>query len=123
MFVRYQSPTPDHRGRHLGLFMLANELGRTGVLSVDEHTLWREQNDWYDAAYPNPTELGDPAYDRELHPLAAAWFKDTATHLLERIPRHLGLLDAHAVPYERLESADPGRVIYEDEVQVVVVPR
>ncbi len=29
---------------------------------------------------------------------------------------------AHHVPWVRVESDDPGRVIYEDDVQVVVVP-
>jgi len=51
-----------------------------------------------------------------------AWFKDSAHHLLERVEPYLKLLDAHQVPWERLERADPGRIIYEDEVQVVVVP-
>ncbi|MZG03727.1 hypothetical protein GTW62_15855, partial [Streptomyces sp. SID5614] len=46
-----------------------------------------------------------------------------ATHLLDRIPGYLALLAAHGVPCERLESADPGRVVYEDDVQIVVVPR
>lgn len=62
-------------------------------------------------------------YDPGVNPGAVAWFKGTATHLLDRIPDYLALLAAHGVPCERLESADPGRVVYEDEHQVVVVPR
>lgn len=62
-------------------------------------------------------------YDPDVNPGAVAWFKGTATHLLDRIPGYLALLAAHGVPCERLESADPGKVVYEDDVQIVVVPR
>ena len=51
-----------------------------------------------------------------------AWFKDSAWHLLERVEPYLRLLDAHQVPWEKLESQNHGTVIYEDEVQVIVVP-
>jgi hypothetical protein len=62
-------------------------------------------------------------YDPEVNPGAVAWFKTSATHLLDRVPGYLTLLAAHGVRCERLESADPGRIVYEDEHQVVVVPR
>lgn len=51
-----------------------------------------------------------------------AWFKATAGHLIERVDGYLEILAAHEVACERVESTDPGRVVYEDEVQVVVVP-
>lgn len=57
-----------------------------------------------------------------MHPRATAWFKDTATHLLDRVPRYVEILDEHGVPCVRVESQNPGRVIYEDDVQIVVVP-
>ena len=65
----------------------------------------------------------DPAvYDGHLNQCATACFKDSATHLLERVPRYLEILNAHGVPCERVEAGDPGRIIYEDDVQIVVVP-
>ena len=65
----------------------------------------------------------DPTvYDRARHPLAAAWFNDSATHLLAGIAGYLDLLDAHGLAWQRLRTAEPGRVIYEDEHQVVVTP-
>ncbi|MER0428530.1 hypothetical protein ABR748_30565 [Streptomyces microflavus] len=42
--------------------------------------------------------------------------------MLERVPGYLQVLTAHGVECQLLRSADPGRVIYEDDVQVVVVP-
>jgi len=80
-------------------------------------------NDWYNAAYPCPSATQPTVYDRQLNPGATAWFKASAAHLLARIPRYLEILSAHGVACVRVESGDPGRVLYEDAVQVIVVPR
>ena len=122
MYIRYQSPTPGKRGVHTGVFGLTNMLGRTGQLSTKEHQDWRAGNDWFNNAYPNPSDTDPTVYDEHLNPCATAWFKVSATHLLERVPRYLEILSAHGVPCEGVESGDPGRIIYEDDVQIVVVP-
>ncbi|MFJ3599305.1 hypothetical protein ACIPRU_22760 [Streptomyces sp. NPDC090126] len=121
-YVRFQSTERDPRGHFAGQ-PLANRLAREGRLSEEQHRFWRSGNDWYDAAYPDPSRVDPTVYDPEVNPGAVAWFKETATHLLDRIPGYLALLAAHGVACERLDSVDPGRVVYEDEVQIVVVPR
>jgi len=122
-FVRYRSPVPDHRGRLVGVFALVNALGQSGRLSPEDETFRQTTNAWYDAAYANPAALDPTIYDRTVHPLAAAWFKGAAQHLLAPLLGHLDILDRHGVAWERVEAEDPGCVIYEDDVQVVVVPR
>lgn len=122
MFVRYQARVPNHRGIHTGVFGLANGLAHGGKLSDEERAAWRAGNDWFNLAYPDPSDSNPGIYDPQVNPQAAAWFKDTATHLLERIEPYLDMLRRHDVQFERLFSDDPGRVIYEDAVQVVVVP-
>ncbi|MFI9001949.1 hypothetical protein [Streptomyces sp. NPDC053541] len=122
-YIRFQGTRRSPRGHFPGVFALANGLARQGLLTAPEHHFWRAANDWYDAAYPNPSDTDPLVYDPVVNPGAVAWFKSTAGHLLARVPPYLALLDAHGVPYERLESADPGRIVYEDEVQVVAVPR
>lgn len=121
-FIRYQSPVPNLRGVHLGIFALANGLGYGGNLTVAEHAIWRAGNDWYDAAYPNPSDCQPAVYDHALNPGAVAWFKDSAQHLLERVEPYLRLLDAHQIGWEKLESDAPGILIYEDDVQVIATP-
>lgn len=107
---------------HLGVFGLTNTLARAGELSAEEYADWRAGNDWYNAAYPNPADSDPSVYDKHLNPRSTAWFKDSALHLMERVPRYLEILDAHGIACVRVEAADPGRIIYEDDVQVVVVP-
>ncbi|MER5890284.1 hypothetical protein ABT160_41195 [Streptomyces sp. NPDC001941] len=122
LFVRFQSTERAPRGHFPGVFALANGLAREGRLSPEEYRFWRAANDWYDASYPDPSRTDPTVYDHALNPGATAWFKSTAVHLLDRVPGYLDLLAAHGVACERVESAAPGRVVYEDDVQVVVVP-
>ncbi|MFF7177307.1 hypothetical protein [Streptomyces sp. NPDC008121] len=121
-YVRFQAAVPNERGHFTGVFGLVNNLGRAGRLDPEEERFRRANNAWYDAAYTDPSTVDPSVYDPAVHPGAAAWFKPTATHLLERIDGYLDVLAAHGVAYETLRSAAPGRVIYEDDVQVVVVP-
>jgi hypothetical protein len=122
-YVRFQSPVPDDRGRFVGVFGLVNVLARQGRLTPGQERFRRAGNDWYDANYRNPAAVDPTVYDTEVNPGAAAWFKATATHLLDRVDGYLAILAAHDVPCVRLESDVPaGRVVYEDEHQIVVVP-
>lgn len=57
------------------------------------------------------------------NPTAQSWFKSTAKHLLEDLDFYTDLLRRHGVEYQELHSDDPGTVLYEDEVQIVVAPR
>lgn len=121
-YVRFQSPVPDRLGRRIGIFGLVNMLGKRGLLTAEEEHFRRTTNAWYDRTYLNPTTVDPTVYDPTLHPTAVAWFSPTAKHLLEPIPAYLAILAAHNLPCERYESTDPGRIIYKDPHQIVVVP-
>ena len=51
-----------------------------------------------------------------------SWFKPAAKHLFEPIPRYLEILANHNLPCDRYLSPAPGRILYEDAHQIVVVP-
>ena len=72
--------------------------------------------------YLRPAEVDPTVYDRGLNPEAAAWFKSSASAMIERVDGYLTILAAHEIAYELVRSADPGKVIYEDAHQIVVVP-
>lgn len=121
-YVRFQSPHRNSRGHFTGVFGLVNNLAREGKLSDEQESFRRRNNTWYDAAYTDPSTVDPDVYDDEINPGAAAWFKPSATHLLARVSGYLEILSAHGVGCRVLRSATPGRVIYEDDVQIVVVP-
>ncbi|MFJ1594452.1 hypothetical protein ACIOD0_30045 [Kitasatospora albolonga] len=121
-YVRFQSPHRNSRGHFTGVFGLVNSLAREGKLSDEQENFRHRNNSWYDAAYTDPSTVDPHVYDEEINPGAAAWFKSSATHLLARVSGYLEILSAHGVDCRALGSADPGRIIYEDDVQIVVVP-
>ena len=122
-FVRFQALEVGHRGLHTGVFGLVNTLAKQGQLTEDEERFRRESNDWYDVNYTNPSAVAPLVYDHDVNPGAVAWFKESAVHLIERVDGYLEILARHGVACHRVESEDPGRVIYEDDDQIVVVPR
>lgn len=121
-FVRVQGTVRNERGGFSGVFGLVNRLAFNGELSAEEDRFRRDNNRWYDAAYPNPSHADPTVYDHKLNPHAAAWFKVTAGQLLERIDGYLAILDCHGVGYEVVRTDHPGRILYEDAYQVVAVP-
>lgn len=84
IYSRYQSPLPNESGCHIGIFGLVNTLAKQGKLTPEQEAFRRTNNDWYDAAYQNPSLVDPAVYDREVNPLAAAWFKPSAVHLFDR---------------------------------------
>ncbi|RZS61903.1 HAD superfamily hydrolase (TIGR01509 family) [Xylanimonas ulmi] len=121
-FVRFEGPAPHARGHRTGVFALANNLAHTGRLAPEDRAWWRRSNDWCNAAYPDPSTIDPLVYDRTVNPGAQAWFKATAVHLIDKTREYLGLLDRYGVAWIERHSTVPGRVVYEDDVQVVVVP-
>ncbi|MEU9665992.1 hypothetical protein AB0E25_10420 [Streptomyces bobili] len=121
-YIRFEGTVRHSRGHFPGFFVLANELAAQGRLTGDQYQSWRSNNDWYDANYTNPTHVDPEIYDPQVNPGAVAWFKASAQHLIERVDGYLELLASHGVECRRLESSNPGRVIYEDTHQVVVIP-
>ncbi|MGW7619685.1 hypothetical protein ACWGLG_28335 [Streptomyces antimycoticus] len=123
LYVRFQGTARSPRGHFPGVFALANGLARAGRLSAEEHRFWRAGNDWFNANFANPSEVDPSVYDPELNPGAVAWFKTTAPELIARVDGYLKILALHDVACERIESSNPGKIIYEDPDQVVVTPR
>ncbi|MFJ9417264.1 hypothetical protein ACIRPT_24175 [Streptomyces sp. NPDC101227] len=121
-YIRFQSPHRNTRGHFTGVFGLINTLAREGRLTDEQESFRRVNNSWYDAAYTDPSTVDPTVYDHEINPGAAAWFKPSAAHLIARVPGYLEVLAAHGVDCRMMRSVDPGRVIYEDDVQVVAVP-
>ncbi|WP_206686249.1 hypothetical protein [Kribbella qitaiheensis] len=122
-YVRYQSPTPNSRGAFTGIFGLVNNLARDGLLTPAEEGFRRTNNDWYDASYTDPTTVDPTVYDRAINPLAASWFRSGAADwLLAPLPGYLQILHTHQVACVEVRSPDPGRIIYSDDHQIVVVP-
>ena len=122
-FVRYQSALANQRGTFPGVFALANGLAADGLLTEVDAAWLRAANDRANRAYPDPTNESPDCYDRVANPGACAWFRVSATELLAMTAEYLELLDRYGIAWVEVTSNDPGRLTYEDEVQVVAVGR
>ena len=122
-YVRFQSVVPNRRGRFPGVFALANGLARTGLLTQQDATWHRAANDRGNAMHTDPTTVTPDCYDPVLHPGARAWFRASATELLDMAKDYLDLLDRYGVGWVELRTASPGRITYEDTVQCIAVPQ
>lgn len=122
-YIRFQSTEPTADGRHPGFLGLINNLSRSGTLTPGQEEFRRINHAWYEANFTNPTTVDPAVYDHTVNPGATAWFKQSAETLIARAAGYLEILDAHGVRCDKLVAHEPpGRIIYEDEDQIVVVP-
>ncbi|MER6825649.1 hypothetical protein ABT352_06650 [Streptosporangium sp. NPDC000563] len=122
LYLRFQGTARDRQGRLPGVFGLVNSLASGGKLTAEQERFRRTNNDWYDANFTNPSDVDPTVYDHTLNPGAAAWFKSSAHPLIERVAGYMEILAAHGVDCEAVYSSDPGKIIYEDDHQIVVIP-
>lgn len=122
MFLRFQSAVPNARGSFPGIFAMMNGLRDSGLLTGDDAEWVRHHNSLGNQAYTDPSTVATDCYNPTANPGARSWFKDDAVDLLQMARRYTRLLDKYEVPWVELRTDRPGRIVYEDAVQVVTVP-
>lgn len=101
---------------------MANGLRESSLLSGDDAAWLLVFNAQMTAAYVDPSLATASCYDSELNPGARSLFKAEADRLLTMTSEYLRLLDRYGVPWVELRTSTPGRLVYEDAVQIVAVP-
>ncbi len=101
---------------------MANGIRDAGLLGETDLQWLQVANAHATAAYRDPTTVVADCYDSELNPGARSWFKVESKALLDMTAAYLELLDRHKIPWMELRTRNPGRLVYEDAVQVVAVP-
>lgn len=101
---------------------MTNGLRDHGLLDQADEEWVRRQNAHGNLAYTDPSTVVADCFDPVLNPGARSWFKDDASELLQMSHRYTRLLDKYEVPWVELRTQRPGRIVYEDAVQVVAVP-
>ena len=116
MFLRFVvgSDGEDHR-QLTGLFAEARLLRDRGALTTYEAELLQSTYDWFNEHLPRPP-FRSAGWSRE----AVSWFKDSALTPIHQMRTLAALLESHDMPVRVLRSKHPGKVLYEDEYQVVV---
>jgi hypothetical protein len=116
MFIRFVVGYDDEHHRSLtGLITEARILRDKGSLDQLEVSWLEETYIWFNHNLPVP-----PFKSGKWPPDAVTWFKDDASEPIKRMWEIVSLLKQHGVPVRMLRSANPGKILYEDSVQIVV---
>ena len=116
MFVRFVVGADGEHHRALtGIVTEARLLREAGRLSADEADQLEESYNWLNDHLPVP-----PFSTRSWPRDAVAWFRDDAREAIARMWGLVALLEEHDCPVRLLRSQNRGRVLYQDDFQVVV---
>lgn len=116
MYLRFVVGGDDEHHRLLtGLITEARLLLDRGALAPHEEEQLSIAYEWFNANLPCPP-FSSSGWSRN----AVAWFKDSAQESIKRTREIAVLLKQHGLQVRMLRSSNPGKVLYEDEYQVVV---
>jgi hypothetical protein len=116
MFVRFAVGADGENHRWLtGIITEARLLKDRGRLAPHEETTLENAYAWLNTYLPCPP-FSTSGWGSD----AVSWFKDTAGPSIEKMWDIVALLKEHNVSVRLLKSRHPGKILYEDQFQVVV---
>lgn len=117
-YKRIQASYCGRLGVEVGIFVAADHLRRAGKLDADQLATYLDIDDWFHKHLPEP-----PFYEDGNSVGAVTWFKTPIPESMEsRAQSLMEILRAHDVDHDQVLSTDPGRIIYEDDYQIGVIP-
>jgi hypothetical protein len=116
MFIRFVvgGDAEDHR-QLTGIVTEARLLRDRGLLTEFEEEQLEEVYDWLNTHLPCPP-FSSAGWSKN----AVAWFKDNAVESIRQFRILAALLQHYNCSVRMLRSNNPGKVLYEDDYQVVV---
>ncbi len=119
MFLRFVVGGDDEHHKLLtGLITEARLLRDKDLLTNYERAQLEDIYEWFNNNLPCPP-YSSSRWSRQ----AVSWFKDTAKEPIQQMRELSVLLESHGLLVRTLRSKNPGKVLYEDEYQVVVIER
>ena len=119
MFLRFVVGGDDEHHKLLsGLITEARLLRDAGVLTDYECENLENIYEWFNNSLPCPP-FETAGWPRD----AVSWFKDSAKDPIKKMRELSVLLESHGLLVRTLRSERLGKVLYEDEYQIVVMER
>ena len=116
MFIRFVVGTDDESHRmQTGVITEARILRDENKLHSYEEVWLEDIYDWFNLHLPQP-----PFSAGKFSTEAVAWFKADSAEFISRMWDIVAIIEGHDVPVRVLRSPNPGKVVYEDEYQVLV---
>lgn len=115
MFIRFVvGGDGDHHRSLTGIITEARIRRDSGDLDEDQSARLEGAYAWLNEHLPVPPFKRLPSD-------AVGWFRDEATQCIQTMWEIASVLKECGVPVRLLRSANPGKVVYEDEYQILVV--
>lgn len=124
MFLRYRAQFYDasQDSIRFGVFWAADYLKNHGTLAKEDRARLEQLIHWFDHELPIPEYYQDEK-NRKAEKAATSWFKDSAQQCIRNMNELTHLLEQHQVVIERIHAKKlPGKIIYEDDYQVTILP-
>ena len=119
MFVRFVVGAESENAAWLtGVITAARLLRDRGELHSYESERLEEIFDWFNAHLPCPP-FGQKLQSGEWTPDAVAWFRPEAKRPVGCMWDIVAILREHGVAVRMVTSERPGKIVYEDDYQVV----
>jgi hypothetical protein len=122
-FVRFESVVSNRHGVRPGVFTMVNWLAQEGRLTPAQRVFRDAGSAWFHARLVEPSSARSGLFGDGKHfSPTLSWFRACATELIDAVAGYLAILDDHGLDCSRVETDDPGRIAYSDDLQVVAVP-
>jgi hypothetical protein len=122
-YLRFVAPSVDRQsGRRSGIIHAAFYLKEEGQLADYEEEELEKVFGWLNKNLPVPTRLSKKRNSHQGRPQGISWFKGSATECVSMIRIIAAILEEHGIPVQQLVSDRPGKIVYEDEYQIVALP-
>ncbi len=104
-----------------GIFAAMGDAKRKGSMSLGEHIWYTNVASWFNSSLRNPTCFNRPICD-SVKFRAQNWFKYRNSEYLEKSFAVAELLRKHGISVNIRLAANLSNIIYEDDLQLVVLP-
>ncbi len=119
MFLRFVVGSDSDNAAWLtGIFTITRILDDDGALYPHESERLSALFDWFNENLPCPP-FGQKLATGDWTRNAVAWFRPEAKSVISRMWDLVAILREHGVPVRLVTSNRPGKIVYEDNYQVV----
>lgn len=123
MYLRFTTTENDDRsGKLKGVFTLAYELIDEQSLYIEDEKTLRELLVWFGANLPVPTKFSKNRNDGHKNTLGISWLKPSSTKVVNKFWGLKSILENAGYQIEVIKTDRPGKIVYEDDHQLVAVP-
>ena len=120
MYLRFVLSARDlTTGARQGLVTAAYDLMRSDSLAEYEEAELRSAVKELERTLPVPTNFSRKKNDSHKNHRGLSWIKPEATSTISCLRKIQAVLENHDVSVEVLSAEKPGRIVYEDEYQIV----